>query len=50
MRNYLSHLQNTFNVTAISETWLNAKKGMDVDGYELNPEERENKGGGFMFR
>ncbi|XDV33591.1 hypothetical protein PO909_003956 [Leuciscus waleckii] len=48
IKEYLSHLNNPFQVIAISETWLTSEKGVDyeLNGYELNYVNRENKKGG----
>lgn len=48
IKEYLTHLNNPFQVIAISETWLTSEKGVDheLNGYELNYVNRENKKGG----
>ena len=48
IKEYLSQFKKTFKIIAISETWINADKGMDfeLEGYELNCVNRKNKSGG----
>lgn len=48
IQEYLRQLNNPFNIIAISETWINNKKGADfeLEGYEFNYINRKNKNGG----
>lgn len=48
IKQYLQQLSQTFNVIALSETWLNKDKGIDfeINGYEMVCKNRENKNGG----
>lgn len=48
IKEYLSHFKKTFNVIAISETWISPEKGLDfhLDGYDLTYMNRKNKTGG----
>lgn len=45
IKEYLRQFTKTFNIIAISETWIDPEKGTDFeyDGYELNFKNRENK-------
>lgn len=48
IKEYLSRLNKPFQGIAMSETWLSNEKGVDceLNGYELNYVNRENKKGG----
>ncbi len=48
IKEYLSQFRKSFKIVAISETWINADKGVDfeLDGYEFNCANRKNKCGG----
>ncbi|XP_061906913.1 uncharacterized protein LOC133652321 isoform X1 [Entelurus aequoreus] len=48
IKNFLEHINEPFKVIAVTETWIDDKKGIDFDleGYELNYINRTNKNGG----
>lgn len=48
IKEYLRQFKKPFNIIAVSETWLNANKGIDFDlqGYDFNFINREGKNGG----
>lgn len=48
IKEYLRQFKNPFNIIAISETWISIDKGVDfeMDGYELNYNNRVKKSGG----
>lgn len=48
IKDYLSQFSSPFNVIAVSETWLNEKRGFDfkMNGYEMFYKNRQKKTGG----
>ena len=44
----MNQFKQSFNIVAISETWINAEKGVDfeLEGFEFVHMARQNKGGG----
>lgn len=48
IKHYLKQLKQHFNITAITETWINSEKGSDfeIEGYEMSSINRVNKSGG----
>ncbi len=48
IKHYLGQFPQSFNIIAISETWINSERGMDfeLEGYEMVCKNREVKNGG----
>lgn len=48
IKDYVNQFKQSFNIVAISETWINAEKGVDfeLEGFEFVHMARQNKGGG----
>lgn len=48
IKGYLQNISHRFNIIAISETWITENRGVnfELEGYELNYTNRQDKGGG----